>query len=240
VLPFQRGAWIRLYGIPLHAWNERLFKLCVFNCGRYLRADNCSLNRERFDYARVLISTSSLDVENISDQILVDGMMVEIKIIEEWGFNLGDDACLYDEDDKSVSESQVNADIHKDFEINNNVEILADKIVHDLVEADDLKGVDMNENDKATTKNTNSIEVLANLHLNGCSDSPVGVKKTSDVHKMSVEPVKLDGSAMGNDKCAPIVSDKQDEVSAVGVIVPSVAVHFTSDGVGSSRKRRNK
>jgi len=88
VLPFQRGAWIRLYGIPIHAWNESFFKLCVLDCGRYLRADNCSLNRERFDYARVLISTASLDAINITDQILVDGMLVEVKIIEEWGFNL--------------------------------------------------------------------------------------------------------------------------------------------------------
>jgi len=88
VLPFQRGAWIRLYGIPIHAWNESFFKLCVLDCGRYLRADSCSLNRERFDYARVLISTASLDAINITDQILVDGMLVEVKIIEEWGFNL--------------------------------------------------------------------------------------------------------------------------------------------------------
>jgi hypothetical protein len=21
VIPFQRGAWVRIYGIPLHAWN---------------------------------------------------------------------------------------------------------------------------------------------------------------------------------------------------------------------------
>ena len=51
LLPYQKGAWIRLYGIPLHAWNDFFFKLCVFDCGRYLKVDNCSLNRERFDYA---------------------------------------------------------------------------------------------------------------------------------------------------------------------------------------------
>jgi len=129
VLPFQRGAWIRLYGIPIHASNESFFKLCVLDCGRYLRSGNCSLNRERFDYARVLISTSSLDVVNFSDQILVDGMMVEIKIIEEWGFNSGDDACLYDEEDKVVSETHDNVDICDDFENIKNVEIKADKIV---------------------------------------------------------------------------------------------------------------
>ena len=25
VMPFQRGAWIRLYGIPIHTWNENFF-----------------------------------------------------------------------------------------------------------------------------------------------------------------------------------------------------------------------
>jgi hypothetical protein len=49
VLPFQRGAWLRVYGIPLHAWNESFFKLCVVECGRYLRSDNASLARERFN-----------------------------------------------------------------------------------------------------------------------------------------------------------------------------------------------
>lgn len=82
VLPFQRGAWICLYRIPLHAWNRSFFKLCVFDCGRYLRSDMCSVNREWFDFARVLISTSSLDVVNVSEQILVNGVMVNIKIIE--------------------------------------------------------------------------------------------------------------------------------------------------------------
>ena len=77
-LPFQRGAWVRVYGIPLQAWNENFFKLCVLDCGRYLRTDICSLNRERFDFARVLISTPSLEVLNTSDQIIVDGVTLDI------------------------------------------------------------------------------------------------------------------------------------------------------------------
>ncbi|MCI13933.1 sulfate transporter, partial [Trifolium medium] len=32
--PYKRGAWVRLYGIPLQAWNVNFFKLCVFDCGR--------------------------------------------------------------------------------------------------------------------------------------------------------------------------------------------------------------
>jgi len=41
---FQRGTCLCLYGIPIHAWNEGFFKLCVLDCGRYLRSDNCSLS----------------------------------------------------------------------------------------------------------------------------------------------------------------------------------------------------
>lgn len=118
-----------MYGIPIHAWNEKFFKLFVFYCGRYLRADTFLLNRERFDFARVLISTSSLDVVNVTKQILVDGMLLEIKIIEEWGFSLGEDACLFEEDDKSVNSGTEGVDIHDGFDLDNNVDILTNKIV---------------------------------------------------------------------------------------------------------------
>jgi hypothetical protein len=30
---YHRGAWVRLYGVPLSAWNVDFFKLCVFYCG---------------------------------------------------------------------------------------------------------------------------------------------------------------------------------------------------------------
>jgi hypothetical protein len=73
---FQRGAWIRVYGLPVHAWRESCFKLCVFDCGRYLRTDECTLNRERFDYARVLVATSLLDIVNVTDTIVIDGVQV--------------------------------------------------------------------------------------------------------------------------------------------------------------------
>ncbi|MCI70680.1 hypothetical protein A2U01_0091943, partial [Trifolium medium] len=33
VMAYQRGAWVRLYGVLLHAWNVNFFKLCVFDCG---------------------------------------------------------------------------------------------------------------------------------------------------------------------------------------------------------------
>jgi len=172
-MPFQRGAWIRLYGIPIHAWNENFFKLCVLDCGRYLRTDNCSLNRERFDYARVLIATTSIEIVNVSEQLIIDGEMVSIKITEEWGFNFGDDVCLYDEDEKSATSSQGNVEIHDDFDLDNNVVMMADKIVNDLVQADvashkDVDGMKMTEVEPTTSR-----EVQPNVaHSTGGFGSP--------------------------------------------------------------------
>lgn len=42
----QLGAWVRIYGIPLHAWNESFFKLCVLDCGRFLRSDGVSFDKD--------------------------------------------------------------------------------------------------------------------------------------------------------------------------------------------------
>jgi hypothetical protein len=98
VVPFQQGAWFRLYGIPLHAWNESFFKLCILDVGRFLRSDSCTVEKERFDYARILVATTSFEIINCFEKLSIDGVIVTVKIVEEWGFNIGDDACLYDED----------------------------------------------------------------------------------------------------------------------------------------------
>ena len=42
----ERGAWVRIYGVPLHAWNYEFFKLCVYDCGQLLRIDDITLDRE--------------------------------------------------------------------------------------------------------------------------------------------------------------------------------------------------
>jgi len=68
-----------------------------------LKTDRVAIEKERLDFARVLLATSSLDIINVVDNIVVDGILTEVKIIEEWGFNLGEDACLFDEENASVS-----------------------------------------------------------------------------------------------------------------------------------------
>jgi PDZ domain-containing secreted protein len=147
------------------------------------------------------------------------------------GFNLGDDVCLYDEDDNSVSESQMNADLPEDGEINNNVERLADKLVHDLVETDDIHSHAMNMNEKAPAKTTESIEMFDNIHQNGITVSHVGANQTTVAPALTVDIVNMDGSAMGNSKAVQIVSELKEDASFVRGKV-------SSEVVRSARKRR--
>jgi hypothetical protein len=59
------------------------------------------VERERFDYAKVLVATFMFEIINCQESILIDGVLVTVKIVEEWGFNIGDDACLYEDGESS-------------------------------------------------------------------------------------------------------------------------------------------
>ncbi|XP_045791437.1 uncharacterized protein LOC123886142 [Trifolium pratense] len=131
--PYRRGAWVRLYGVPLHAWNEQFFQLCVFECGGFLRTDSCSAEKNRLDFARVLIATPELDIIKRSVTVLVDGTQVEIKIVEEWGYAMGEDACLFE--DESEAESSC-GEGQEDPEVLRNVDELVNQFKEGLAEED--------------------------------------------------------------------------------------------------------
>jgi hypothetical protein len=160
---------------------------------RFLKTDNCSLNRERFDYARVLIATSSLYVIDMSAKIIVDWSEVDIKDIEEYGFNIGDDVCLYDEDEKSDSSSQRNEVGDEVFDIDNNVGNLTDKIVNDIVQADDVICKNVDGSNVADMETTSS-----NVRL----ESPISVQKMAALYEQQLERESLDGSVV------PTLNDK--------------------------------
>jgi len=48
---YERDAWFRIYATPMHAWNEMFFNIYVSRCGRFIRSDDCTVNRARLDYA---------------------------------------------------------------------------------------------------------------------------------------------------------------------------------------------
>jgi hypothetical protein len=98
------------------------------DCGRFLRADNYTAAKDRLDYARVLIATTAMAVIKKVENLMVDGSLVVVQIVEEWGYELGDDACLLEDDNVSkVSPAAENA-FHCDPDACNQVDMLIDQI----------------------------------------------------------------------------------------------------------------
>lgn len=169
MVPFRKGAWLRLYGILIHAWHDNLFKLCVLECGDYLRTDDMTLERGRFDYARVLISTPSLDIVSCVEKMVIDGILVEIKIIEDWGLNIGEDACLFDDNEDQKSQSDIE-EAQGDPEACKNVDTFVDKIVKELAEEEIFTDNMAKEVDK-TVEDIHS-DILAAMSVLGPQTQP--------------------------------------------------------------------
>jgi len=178
----------------MHAWSESCFKLCVLDCGRYLRTDGCTLNRERFDYARVLVATSSLDIVNVTDSILIDGVEVNNKMYEEWGFNLGDDACLYNVDEGSNSSNDDrHTDLQRDPDAVNNVDTLVDNLVNELIA--DENDILSNQSEAATVEHVSSEPVSggdAPGHAPSAASGSVGHLKRIPVFRQNVSAGDVD------------------------------------------------
>lgn len=105
---YERGAWVRVFGVPIHAWNEDFFRLCVSKAGRFIRVDNCTADKSRLDYARILISTHNLDIIDTLSDFFIDDCNFKIKVVEEWGFCLGEDIFMSEEESNSSPETLTN------------------------------------------------------------------------------------------------------------------------------------
>lgn len=72
-----------MYSTPVHAWNELFFILCVSKYGRFIWADDCTVDKARLDFACIFISTPLLEVVNTSTDILVDDNNYTLQLVEE-------------------------------------------------------------------------------------------------------------------------------------------------------------
>ncbi|MCI67389.1 DUF4283 domain protein, partial [Trifolium medium] len=83
----------------------------------------------RLDFARVLIATTDLEIVKRVENVLVDGTLVEINIVEEWRYALGEDTYLFEEEsdtEESRSENEAGPD---DPDVRRNVDMLVDNFV---------------------------------------------------------------------------------------------------------------
>ncbi|GAU38950.1 hypothetical protein TSUD_363890 [Trifolium subterraneum] len=92
------------------------------------------------------IATPTLEVVKREERLLVDGELIEIRIFEEWGLALGEDACLFEDGDEPEAYHSDNEVGHCDPEASNNVDKIVYTIAKDVVlEMDDEEGFDQGE-----------------------------------------------------------------------------------------------
>jgi hypothetical protein len=71
------------------------------------------------------------------DNILVDGTLMEVKIIEEWGFNLGENACLFEEENNFATSHADQDDVHQEEDIYDGVNLAVENLENQGVEEEE-------------------------------------------------------------------------------------------------------
>ncbi|GAU49411.1 hypothetical protein TSUD_407260 [Trifolium subterraneum] len=117
---------------------ERDVASVVNSAKDFLRADSSTIEKERFDFARILIATPAQEVLKRKVSLKVDGVMVEVQIMEEWGFTLGEDACLLDEESEEVASHDDNSVEHGEREASQQVDMFVEKFVKGVEEDDNM------------------------------------------------------------------------------------------------------
>jgi hypothetical protein len=84
----NREIWVRVYGVPLQLWNENVFRSLTEQWGTFIGLDEDTRGRVRFDVGRVKISAPILGTIDSTVKVMVQGLMCEIRVMEERGGDL--------------------------------------------------------------------------------------------------------------------------------------------------------
>lgn len=79
----NRLVWIRWFGIPQHAWNDRFFNLVCSKLGLFIRMEDPKYPRCNLEFAIVLLSTSFLSMIDKAWEVCIDGRCFKSRVTEE-------------------------------------------------------------------------------------------------------------------------------------------------------------
>ena len=79
---------------------------CVYGIRRFLYVDECTTDKARLDFARILVVTPKIEIVNKLFDFIIDGRQYAIKLVEEWGCNLGEDAFMSEGEADSTPEDR--------------------------------------------------------------------------------------------------------------------------------------
>ncbi|KAL8525192.1 hypothetical protein ACS0TY_014712 [Phlomoides rotata] len=101
----RRLVWTRWFGVPLHAWNPRFFRLAGLEIGNLIKVDDATEKRDIFDFARVLLSVPYRTDINRIVSANIDGQIFQIKVAEETLFDVNH-MVNYESEDSSLWSSE--------------------------------------------------------------------------------------------------------------------------------------
>ncbi|WJX34865.1 hypothetical protein P8452_22933 [Trifolium repens] len=78
-----RKLWLRLYGVPLHAWGLKFFQEIASRCGVFIAMDSVTASQSRFDVARISIDSSLLGFIDFVIKIRIQGALFKVRVVEE-------------------------------------------------------------------------------------------------------------------------------------------------------------
>jgi hypothetical protein len=79
----RRNTWVKVYGIPLHVWGDKLFKVIGEKYGEFLDYDNNTASRAKLDVAHLKISTNFRGMIDDPVQIKALGVNYTLRVVEE-------------------------------------------------------------------------------------------------------------------------------------------------------------
>lgn len=79
--------WLNISEVPVHAWKDEVFKTIVQIVGRFGMLDDATRCKERFDIARMLISSRYPEVINRSVKVQINEKIYVIRLMEDTHFN---------------------------------------------------------------------------------------------------------------------------------------------------------
>ncbi|MCH85843.1 hypothetical protein A2U01_0006695, partial [Trifolium medium] len=82
-IDLDRNVWLRIYGIPAHAWNDLFFARVTKPWGSFINADDVTMKKISMDVARLLIRTSCQRVVDEFFDVKVNGEIFHLRVIED-------------------------------------------------------------------------------------------------------------------------------------------------------------
>lgn len=82
-VPRVRSVWLRVLGVPVHAWGEDFFRFLAELVGRYVETDVATSSKSRLDIGRILVTVSSPEAINKTVKVKVNEHVFLVRLVEE-------------------------------------------------------------------------------------------------------------------------------------------------------------